>query len=527
MTDNSQLINIRQAVEERSRQEEESEQKTKPDQTPDSDFVIKCLRKNELGDGELFKRLYSDRFIFNKAADSWMEWNGQQWIMDTMNNASAAVEGVVRLYEQEAIRLSKEIGKMESENIELSKGKSKPSDPLSELRKELNNRIHNLRTVAKRQNCLTFAHTSENPLSIKGDEIDKKPWMLPCKNGVINLKTGELEVGKQKDFLLKSSPVSWRGIEEPCPVWEQTLLEIFSDNQEVVDCFQRVCGYAMIGKVIQSLLIVMTGKGRNGKSLLVETISKTLGPLACAIRSEMLLDQGRVSNPSGPSPDIMSLRGLRMAFASETDDGCKISPSRVKWLTGNDTITGRNPHDKHDVSFKPSHTLFLLTNHKPHAPAEDFAFWERVILFPFKLSYVDRPPRTDDERRADSKLPEKLEEELSGILTWMVRGCLAWQEMGVSPPKAILDAATDYQREEDSIADFIEECCIIGERYSVGASEVYSVFEKWWVINVSKNVPKQKRFGLWFAKRFEREKKQTVRYLGVTLLEPSNIQSKF
>ena len=491
------------------------------DSLPDSDFIIRCLRANELGDGELYKALYRGKFVFNKQADKWMEWQGHYWQYDLMNNAQAAVEGVVKLYEMEAIRLSKEIGNLEnSEDAQKSKT-GKTQSPMHELRKELNRRIEALRSVQKRENCLTFAKTSINPISIVGEELDKKPWYLPCKNGVIDLKTGELLKGCQDDYLFKSSPIEWLGIEAPCPLWEKTLLEIFSDRQEVVDCFQRVCGYSLIGKVIQSLLIVLSGKGRNGKSMITEIMQKVLGPLAGSIRSEMLLDQGRVANPAGPSPDIMGLRGMRMAFASETDDGCRVSASKVKWLTGNDTIRGRNPHDKTDVEFKPSHTLFLLTNFKPHASAEDFAFWERVVLFPFQISYVDRTPRegADDERRADPYLPERLEKELSGILAWMVRGCLAWQEMGVAAPKAILDANYEYQRGEDSIADFIDECCIVGEYYSVGATEIYTVFEKWWQGNVSRNVPKQKRFGTFFSKRFQRVKSQTVKYIGVKLID--------
>ena len=39
----------------------------------------------------------------------------------------------------------------------------------------------------------------------------------------------------------------------------------------------------------------------------------------------------------------MMLKGLRIAFASETDDNRRISPSRVKWFTGNDTLTARSP----------------------------------------------------------------------------------------------------------------------------------------------------------------------------------------
>lgn len=489
---------------------------------PDSQFILDCLRANELGDGALFKALYKKKFIFNKASDRWMSWTGQHWAEDTMNEAEAAVEGVVRLYQLEAMRLSKEIGQLEATEEASRSTKGKTESPMHQTRKELNDRIKSLRSIGRRANCLTFAHTSENPLAIRGDEIDKDPWKFPCKNGVINLKTGELEQGRQEHYLQKASPIEWAGRYQEgisCPLWEATLLDIFSGNQAVVDCFQRVMGYAMVGKVIQSILVVLTGKGRNGKSMITETIQKALGPLAGTIRSEMLLDQGRVANPSGPSPDIMGLRGMRVAFGSETDDGCRISPSKVKWLTGNDTIKGRNPHDKHDVEFKPSHTLFLLTNFKPHAPAEDFAFWERVLLFPFNISYVDREPRSDDERRADPLLSEKLEKELSGILAWMVRGCLLWQEMGVAAPRVILDACDQYKRQEDSLADFIDECCITGEYYSVSATEIYTIFEKWWGQNVSKNVPKQKKFGTWFGKRFDKVKSGVVRYMGVKVLD--------
>jgi putative DNA primase/helicase len=320
-------------------------------------------------------------------------------------------------------------------------------------------------------------------------------------------------------MLLKSSPVEWQGIDAPCPVWEKSLLEIFSDNRALVDFFQRICGYALVGEVVQSILVVMAGRGRNGKSMIIETISKVMGKLSGAIRSEMLLEQFRVSNSAGPTPDIMALRGIRMAFASETDDGCKISPSRVKWLTGNDTITGRNPHDKYEVCFKPSHTLFLLTNHKPNAPADDFAFWERMVLFPFNLSFVDREPATENERKADPKLPKKLEEELPGILAWMVRGCLFWQEMGLRAPTVVKEAVQEYQRDVDLIADFIDECCIVGPEYAVGSTAAYQVFERWWKRNVNNTPMKQKSFGTLMGKRFERHKEGTMKYLGVGILD--------
>ena len=288
---------------------------------------------------------------------------------------------------------------------------------------------------------------------------------------------------------------------------------------------QRVLGYALIGEVRESIIVVLTGIGRNGKSLIVEVLSEIMGPLAGAVRSEMLLDQMRVTSSTGPTPDIMALRGLRLAFASETDDGCRVSPSRVKWLTGKDKLTGRNPHDKYEVQFPPTHTLFLLTNHKPHAPADDFAFWERVLLIPFKLSFVSRRPQNDFERVADPLLATKLIPEYPGILAWMVRGSLQYLQRGLDPPPVVKEAVEEYQRDEDILADFVDECCVVGEGFQVGATALYDIFERWWKKNVSKNAPKQKRFGSLMGRRFQRKKDGVYKYIGIGLLE--NVEELF
>jgi len=511
--DMDNVISLKEAVEQRVKETEEKIGGHDNGGPIDSDFIMECLNRNELGDGELFKKLFRKDFVFNKSMGCWMSWAGHHWQIDKMDFASASVESVAKVYQDEARRLSGKINKLLAEE--------KPVSEFEKIRMALNQRVQALRSLRRRQNCLSFAHTSKDPMAITGLEVDQKPRLFPCSNGVINLNTFELEPGRQEDWMLKASPIEFpkEGINADTSAWEKVLLEIFSGNVNLVDFFRRICGCAILGEIHQAIFIVLSGKGRNGKSMIVETISKILGPLSGAIRSEMLLDQNRIASSSGPTPDIMALRGLRMAFASETDDGCRISTSRVKWLTGNDTITGRNPHDRYEVSFRPSHTLFLLTNHKPHAPADDFAFWERMILFPFELCFVDREPTAENERRSDPQLSKKLESQLPNILAWMVRGCLEWQRDGLARPQVIKDAVDEYQKDEDSVGDFIDECCIIGPKYKVTASDVYTVFDTWWSKNVSNKVPKIKRFGQWFGKRFERVKLGTVWYHGVGLLE--------
>ena len=500
---------------------EEAEQ---PDPEPvngvvDGRFIRACFDANELGDGLLFKAVNQGKLVFNKAMDAWLVWAGHHWAVDQMGAARAGVEKVVGKYAEELADVNKRIREAEVEGL---------GEQVAYLRsrgKGLRSRISQLRSRRRANNCLDFAHNCEDPMAIRGDEIDKNPMLLACANGVINLATGELEPGRQDQYLLKASPVAWQGIDAPCPLWEEKLLEILSGDKRLMAFLQRVLGYALIGEVRESIIVVMTGIGRNGKSLIVEVLSEILGPLAGAVRSEMLLDQMRVASSTGPTPDIMALRGLLMGFASETDDGCRVSPSRVKWLTGKDKLTGRNPHDKYEIQFTPTHTLFLLTNHKPHAPADDFAFWERVLLIPFRLSFVNRRPRNDTERVADPLLASKLIPEYPGILAWMVRGCLQYLQRGLDPPPVVKEAVEEYQRDEDILADFVDECCIVGEGYKVGATALYDIFERWWKKNVSKNAPKQKRFGSLMGRRFERIKDGVYKYQGIGLLE--NVEELF
>jgi putative DNA primase/helicase len=256
--------------------------------------------------------------------------------------------------------------------------------------------------------------------------------------------------------------------------------------------------------------------------VLTQILIHVLGQLAASIQAEILLDQKRPRSSAGPSPDIMGLKGLRLAFASETDEGQRFSPAKVKWLTGGGQLVGRNPHDKYEIRFIPTHTLILLTNHKPQAPADDFAFWERLHLVPFRLSFVNRNPLASTERRAQKDLVDQLKGEASGILAWLVRGCLIYQKRGLDPPKSIVEATAEYRRDEDLLAQFLEDECFIEDHAQVNATDLYDCFADWFERNISKNVMKQKRFGTMITRRFEKRRLSgSVQYFGLRLKPPN------
>lgn len=489
------LEDIRRQVEERVAQEG-AVTGASGDGEPEitSDFIQDCLRANELGDGTLYASEFRDRFLFCKNSQEWYEWIGHCWQRDVMNHSLSAVERIVNRYLMECKSVSTRL-------IELASGMEPDPDEVKALRglqSNLLKRVSQLRADKRRTACLKFAHTIENPIAITGDEFDMNPTLFPCANGVIDLETGLLNPGRPRDYLTLCSPVVFTGIDTQAPVWERSLLEIFAGNEDMVAYLQRLFGYCMTGLVSEKVFPVLFGRtGWNGRSLIVETISYCMGTLAGPIPSEMLLTQKFGKSASGPSPDIMALKGLRLAFASEIDENQKFSAAKIKWLTGRDEMVGRNPNDKHFTHFSPTHKVMVMTNTQPSAPTNDKAFWERLHLIPFMISFVKREPRESYERMAILDLDRQVLQEASGILAWMVRGCLLWQKEGLKPPTEIMEATEQYRKDEDLLADFIDECCLVEPGAKEKSSALYTRFTEWYSENIGKKVPT----GTWFGKQ--------------------------
>lgn len=485
-------------------------------------FISDCLYANERGDGVLYAALHRGKFTFNKTSGAWYSWRGHHWDFDIMGEAQSAVEAAVLRYLTAADDLAEKIKKAEAEdNKDFAK-------KLKDHQERFFKRAKRLRSVSGAQNCLNWAHHVESALSIRGDEFDRDPWLLACDNGVIELSTGRFRPGRPADALTKAAPHEWRGIDHPARDWENALRDIFGGDQELIDFIQRVFGYGITGLSNEHIFLVLHGEGRNGKGTLVETLKYVLGDLSKPIQSELLLDQKSARSSAGPSPDIMALKGLRLAFASETDDNRRFSASKVKWLTGGDSLTGRNPHDKYETTFEPTHLLCLLTNNLPHAPGDDFAFWQRLHLVQFKYRFVDHP-KTENERPRDKKITEKLKAEASGILAWLVRGCIEWQRQGINPPLLVRTATDKYRFDEDILAEFIEARCYdpeITKEYRTQFKDLYDAFSLWYETHISesKYCPKKKKFSQLMEKRFKKEKAGGHLYFyGISLMPYSEV----
>jgi putative DNA primase/helicase len=491
-------------------------------------FVLDCLSREEEGDARLYAHLFRGRCIYDHTEGFWYEWHGHAWQRDEQKHALVLASGpLAAVYLEASAALAEQAAqqarRLDSPLAEADNEQQKAQ--YARLKKEtaaLIERARRLKTLKRAQNVLTYAQAL---LPLPPRVWDRNPWLLACPNGVLDVRTGELAPGRPEDYIRTVIPTAWEGLDAPAPRWEQFLQEVFADRDEttraeLIAFLQRLLGYGITGDVSEQVFLVLYGEeGRNGKDTIQRAISHTLGNLSSAISKDVLLEAGRLRSAGSATPHICDLQGKRLAWASEPEKGARFSISQVKEYSGGGEIPSRGMYEREIRKIKPTHLLILLTNHKPYADSEDKAFWDRLRLVTFNLRFVDHP-QAPNERKKDTRLWQALEAEASGILAWLVRGCLEWQRRGLATPTAVLSDGEQYRREQDALDLFLSACCELDEQANVKASTLYEAYVRWSKANNLRGLMTGTSFGKKIARRFEkRHTERGAAYRGIRLLD--------
>jgi putative DNA primase/helicase len=245
------------------------------------------------------------------------------------------------------------------------------------------------------------------------------------------------------------------------------LEEIFGGDRQLISFVQRAVGYSLTGDTREQCLFILHGNGANGKSTFLEILLKLLGSHAAITSfSTFLVHQ----NPGTPRNDVAKLHGARLVKATESQKQAMLDEAAVKEAVGGDTLSARFLF-KEFFEFRPQFKLWLATNHRPSIHGTDDAIWRRIKLIPFERQFSGK--------QRDSKLREKLESELPGILAWAVRGCLEWQRVGLGTPPVVEKATLSYRQESDHYGRFLAECCTDRPRDEVSGSDLFDAYVQW------------------------------------------------
>jgi putative DNA primase/helicase len=251
-------------------------------------------------------------------------------------------------------------------------------------------------------------------------------------------------------------------------------------------------GYTLTGDTREQIFFILHGCGSNGKSTFIMALRDIFGDYETKTSTDTLIEKN-----SNNTNDIAALRGARLVNAIETSAGKRLAEALVKELTGQDAVSARFLYQEF-FTFVPVFKLWLACNHVPVIQGQDHGIWRRVRLVPFGVQF--REPEEPVGPYKDKALPEKLRAEYEGILAWLVRGCLDWQEGGLQTAKAVKAATGKLQQDMDVLGGFLAECCAFEKNAEVSAKMLYSAYCQWAEGNREKPLS-QRWFGLRLSER--------------------------
>lgn len=396
------------------------------------------------------ERLIADHgkdYLYCNALGGWLHWKGRRWSVD--NSA---------IYEA-----AKDVGRTLLRESADTNDRHEQDALIRHAKYSLGERgIRSMVNLA----------ATDHRISVGPEIFDSDHYLLNVANGTVDVRTGERNDHRREDYITKLADV----IHDPhatAPLWLEKVQRWLPDEQ-VREYVQKAIGQALTGTVEQQALYVNHGFGENGKSTFFDTVFSVFGDYAGTVDMAVLMETNR---GSGATPEIMALKGKRLVVASESERGSRLKESLIKRLTGDKTFTGRHLY-KEVMTFTRTFKLFMHVNHRPEITGTDHAIWRRLKLVPWEVRIT--------KAEKDVRLLDKLEDELSGILNWLLDGYLLYERDGLESPEAVQAATDQYRADMDKVGQFIKDECVTsvdklftdGEIYAI-VDDLYEAYKKW------------------------------------------------
>jgi len=260
-------------------------------------------------------------------------------------------------------------------------------------------------------------------------------------------------------IFLNKIPVNYT-IDAGCPKIKEFISEIVPESDILLT--QEMFGYCLYRDYSLDKAFLLIGEGSNGKSTLLNLLTKFLGKENVSSISLQDLDTNRFA--------IAELHGKLANIYADLPDLALNHTGKFKMLTGGDIISAERKFKGH-FTFVNYAKLIFSCNKVPESRDDTTAFYRRwcIINFPNKFEGENRNPNILEEIST--------EEELSGLLNWALEGLhRLLKNKQFSNSITTEEIREQYIKQSNPVLAFVEDRLISDSQGEISKDELYRAF---------------------------------------------------
>jgi len=318
-------------------------------------------------------------------------------------------------------------------------------------------------------------------------KVDANKDLIAFNNGVLELDNNYLfRPGKPEDYMSFSTGIDYDP-DTPYyeyPAWPKvdTFIKRVLSDPEVREYFVQHLASNLFGGNPAQKFHILTGSGSNGKSMIMNLMTKALGEYACTVPISLFTQQRKSSGSA--APEVARLKGRRFTTMQEPDERIALNTGMMKEISSGEKMYARDLF-KSGGEFEVLSKFHLACNDKPKVNTTDGGTWRRLVVINFVSKFVP-VPSSPNEFPLDESIQFSVNstEWATCFLAYLVHVLKEGRGLRklVAPAK-VMEYTSDYRNDNDAIAKFITETITVvrdeDEVVPVTKQALKKVFKSW------------------------------------------------
>jgi putative DNA primase/helicase len=391
--------------------------------------------------------MYSDLYAYHD--NVWYEFNTHRWFSssDVLSLKTRISNEVFAEYQRVISYLTKEALANSDEQ------KMKHVQDLKRISLKLKDNTFKKKLVAE---CEEWFCVNKTFVSL----FDEKKHLIGFENGVYDLDAAEFRSGRPEDMLTMSVGYDYNPVSDPdvrCKL-KQFISDIMPDPDVAQFLLTRLA-YCLHGDKFLHEVYFWIGVGANGKSVLCDLLSKTLG--AYCYSPDVALVTTAKRDSSSANPELAKAKGTRLMIMSEPEDNVPFKTSLLKVRSGGDRIQARDLYQGMK-EFVPQFAMIVTMNNPPNLSSHDRGICRRLRNVRFPSRFVESPnPNIPTEKKIDEHLTKyfmmlTVRQEFFNMLTETYQTFVSGSKKDLSVPKDVVAFTQSYLDANNCVGQFIK-----------------------------------------------------------------------